>query len=566
MKKIVFVTHEYGDFKGHGGIATYLSVLTESILIRDKEIEVFVLSIEHDKKSKLLKCEKFHLIEIPKLSLREQGLFVLEQLKVIKPDVVELTDYLALGLESLAYRLKEKDSILKDTTFVTVHHTASRECFEWNEQVPIRFASSYIQECFSRERSQMKLSDINVAPSTFMNNYVSKNYNLKSVYTILHPLLLERKKVNITEMEMYSLFKSSFVVNCISRIEGRKNQKLLIQQFIKFIDETNADAYLFLIGNSSYNSIAQEDFRYEIYESIPDNYKNRIKFWGFMNEKSKSIMLGVSDVSVLASPFECLSLSMTESVMQDVPVMCSKYCGFSDYIESTYDEMVFDPFKEDDIKETLKKYYYLNKERKLEITSFQSKGLVEGANFENTVDKRLDLYFSIKNKKNETPLNVNQFFIIDERNYMDILPKEFDANNYCGIIVDFYFDKKNALNSLVSIFCQCIHYFSEGEIICFGGERVINHYINALLDRIPFVVIGMPKIKNKINMRVIDLLDGINSSDDVFNLPHGFIKDELVENENKNFEKICRCREDFCKKLISRAFFNENKINLEGLL
>ena len=564
-RKIAFVTHEFGLFAGHGGVASYLDVLVSKILERTRDYEVFVLTLFFDKKSKLLKDPRLHIITILGNNEHEHGKFVLEYLKKIRPDFVECTDYLSLCLEALTYRAESTENELSHTVFITLHHTASRECFEWNDRVPVRFAPYYIQECCVRERTQMKLSDLNVAPSSFMQEYVTKNYALSDVELIPHPIVVtpksKEKLLKKIEIE-YDLnpFKGKFVINCISRIEGRKGQGHLIQQFVEFLRTTNADAYLIIVGNSSINSVTDTDFKIEFYEMIPDEYKHNILFFDFMNSVGKERIFAVSDLSVLASPFECLSLAMAESVAYEVPVICSKYCGFADYMEHSRDLMTFDPFRKNSLSDVLVYFYGFNRNQRNSILKSQKEGLNRLSAFSESVDRRLRLYENIQIKSDETC--IHNTLVIDEQNYLDLCTKEICSKQYDSILVDFYF-KKSLVLELLRLFHKVCDRFSSGDIIGYTGNHIQTNFINLLSNRIPFFICKVKIDESFYGKPLFKIISNYaSSSTPVFNLldeQEGLVDSITIEPS----EMLINRYNDFLKRMIAMGFYVENLIDLE---
>lgn len=566
MKKIVFLAHEFGLFPGHGGVASYLDILVNQILERNDDVEVHVFTYVFDKKNAALKNKRFKINTITGDNLHEQGVNICKYLKKVKPDYVECADYLALGLESVVYKYESDDNELSDTVFITLHHTASRECFEWNDRIPVKYASPFIQECFARERVQMRLSDLNVAPSSFMNHYVTKNYGLRDVKTVLHPIVVEqcRKEKLLDELKKdfdIEPYKGKFIVNCISRVEGRKNQALLVDQFIRFLKKTNADALLFIIGNSSVNSVTGRNFRNEIYDTIPEEYRKKILFFDFMNSKGKKRMLTISDVSVLASPFECLSLAMTESVGYEVPVLCSKYCGFSDYMGGSVNDMTFDPFKENDLCSKLEKFYNASSAERKNIISEQEKGVKELASFEKTIDARLKLYEEAQSAAKSAPKCSNAL-VIDERNCFDTVDEKIVSRKYDSILVDFYFNK-NLVIILEKWFYNMSSRFRSGDIICYSGESTKQCYVNAVLESRPFFINDIIIGEEDIGTSLADLISKYVQSDTViYSLTD--INDGLPDSvKGQPSYAECNRRDSFNKTLLSNGFYKENLIDLE---
>lgn len=566
MKKIVFLAHEFGLFPGHGGVASYLDILVNQILDRNEDYEVHVFAYVYDKKNAAFKSKRFKINTIKGNNLHEQAINILKHLIKLKPDFVECTDYLALGLESLVYKYQTDKNELSDTVFITLHHTASRECFEWNDRISVKYANEFIKECFARERVQMKLSDLNVAPSSFMNMYVSKNYALKDVQTILHPLMIKtfKKSDLLNEMERdfdISMFKGKFIINCISRIEGRKNQMLLVDQFMRFVARTGANALLFIVGNSSVNSVTGRNFKNEIYETIPNEFKNKILFFDFMNTKEKKRILALSDLSVLASPFECLSLALTESVSDEIPVLCSKYCGFADYMSEFKYEMTFDPFKENDLCEKITAFYNATEKHRAEIMHSQLDNIIDRASFVKTIDYRLELYEKTHEPK-KAVCKSQKALIIDESNYFKIVDEDVLAEGYDSILVHFYFNKY-LVNTLEKWFYKISAKFDSGDIICYSGGAVKLCYINALLESKPFFINDIKFTEKNKGMCFADLVSEYVSSNSLIYSLMDMIEglDDSVKNPPSKI--VCKKREDFSKYLISKGFYSENLIDLE---
>ncbi len=565
MKKIVFVTHEFGLFKGHGGIASYLYMLVQKIISEYNNYTIDILTFAYDKKCTMLKNKRIKLKKIKGSNLYEQGEFICHYLCKLKPDIVESTDYLGLCLNSLVYRMHAKDNELRNTVFITLHHTASRESFEWNEKIPVEKASPFIKECFIRERTQMKLSDLNVAPSLFMQKYVSKNYKLEHVDVIYHPFVYKEKKKNeisekVCKCVDTSFFCKTFIVSCISRVEGRKNQLTLVQQFIKFLESTKVNAALFLIGNSSKNQVTGDDFRIEIYQKIPAAYRSKIHFFDFMDTDQKEAVLSVTDVSILASTYECLSLSMLESILTKTPVICSSYCGLADYMGDIKSHMTFDPFKKDDLFDKIIRYYKMNEAEKERIMQEQEKGLAEKISLDVTVRRRLDLYNKASPSISDAASKV---LIVSYKNFRDIITEEVCESQYSAVLVHFYVN--HMCGEMLAMKCRSFgRLFSQGDVICLSDSSTKVYFIDILHSWHPFIIqkisidrqhIGMT-FENFILSFVYPMLPVYCFNDIITNIMD---KPKIFQNDSHFMH-----RELFRKRLIDGCFYNENIMNLES--
>ncbi|NFO55427.1 glycosyltransferase family 4 protein [Clostridium botulinum] len=569
MKKIVFVTHEFGLYPGHGGIASYLYQLCSLILKLHKgRFKVYVVSSMYDKKCDLLNNDDFFIYSIKEGTLHEQGLSVLKILKSIKPDYVEVAEFLGLALESLIYR-NEVGEELNHTVFITNHHTASKECFEWSSKLPISLAPYHIQEAYQREKIQMLLSDMNESPSNFLANYVVKNYKLSSVRTVRHPVNFEIKSKNDLICEISNKidiesYKEKFVISCITRIEGRKNQLGLVKAFIEFCKESNANAVLLLVGNSSINNITGQDEKLELYKEIPNEYYDKIQIFDFMGNEGKKMILSISDVAVLASPFENFPVAMTEYVYQGVPVIASKYSGCYDFMSGCEQLTSFNPFLEGDLKRIIKNFYELSKEEQNELINTQLLNLKEIVSTKNSVDLKLEMYSKLKIKSQQCSIKNNTIYI-NSKNIFDIISEKsveqcvdivVSDSDECKIVLEKFIHK----NWMKDIYKQ--------SIICIGDD-VIDYNVSTSLIKHKIIILNNVKIKTEdIGKKISELIsEKIIDRDKsfyyfpIYNILRKKNKPNLYEKKSKKL--IPETEVDLYNIILNEIFYRKNSIKLE---
>lgn len=561
MLKIAFVTHEFGLFKGHGGIASYLYLVVAETIKRVNDCEIHILTLDYDKKDSLLNEKNVFLTKIKGDGIGKQGRFVRKYFETHKIDIVESTDYLALCLESLIYKkLHATKSNIAHTTFVTMHHTASRECFEWSSELPVKFAPYFVRECFMRERTQMKLSDINVSPSQFLQNYVMKNYNLDDIKLVYHPFKVVptvQQEDDLTSYLDISQFTGKFIVNCISRIEGRKNQLRLVEQFELFLERTQSNSYLFIIGNNTNDTVTGVDMRFKIYEKIKPAHRQNILFFDFMKAEEKEQILSISSLTVLASTFENAPMSMTESITNKVPVMVSKYCGFSDYMTTCKETMSFDPFKEDDLSKKVELFYNLSDSEKESVVKEQYDNLLLLADFKNTIEGRYKLYSEHSTKK---MISCNTL-ILNHLNCYDLVDESFIHKSQ-GVMVHFYFSKE-ASTKLCSFFETVVGKFEKGEILTYPCEIYCETVRDALNQWVPFYIVGDIFTEEHVGLTIMETIKRyLNVNSWVFPLfdEPGLIKDSMDESVTEHHIKN---RNIFKNSLLDHLFIEENKLNME---
>jgi len=369
-KKIVFVAHEFGMYSGHGGIASYLYNICK-YLLENTEHQIYVMAEMYDNESDLFVNQRFSFSAIPHGDLINKRQAILVKMNEFQPDYIEFADYLALGLHCMIE--KARKNFFHNTTLVTNHHTATRECFEWSTNKDILFASIHTQQLVREEQLQMELSDYNFSPSTFLADYVYIKYKLNEkplffanpFYSKLESRYELRDKYK-DEID-FNLYSESFNIVLITRFEGRKRHNKLVNAFIKLLDQ-NIDCNLFLIGNSTHDPLTNLDCRYELYKNIDEKYIENIFFYDFMTIKQQEKFLAIADLTVMPSCYENQPMAMIECILRGIPVIASKFSGCKDYSPVS---MLFDPFDHDDLLNTISDFINLSKDDRKKIIEQQ---------------------------------------------------------------------------------------------------------------------------------------------------------------------------------------------------
>lgn len=400
VKKIVLITHEFGLMRNGGGIASYLYSYAKELLKKYPKLQVYVITCHLHERCDLLSEERFfaHTLKSSVLSLL--GAEVLELLKHIKPQYVETTDYLGLALESMVYKeLMGKE--LSHTVFMLCTHTASREIYKWGKCGELENAPRRVKVPIGREWAQMALADILISPSTFLRDYVREYYGIQNPWHV--PPIFDYVKYDKADLQkemdgLYDLgeIKGKFVVSYITRFERRKNQQMLVNVFLRFVEEIAPDALLLLVGNSLSDMETGRNLMLEVYETIPDKYKDNIRFFEFAVAEEKKKFFSVSDLSVMTSPYENFPFAMIEAVCCGVPIMTSIHCGCCDYMGDYKELTSFNPFSEEDLFQKLVGFYEMEQEKREAIAAEQMKNLQNLCSYENSVYRKMELYLEME--------------------------------------------------------------------------------------------------------------------------------------------------------------------------
>jgi glycosyltransferase involved in cell wall biosynthesis len=475
--KVTLVAHEFGLFPGRGGIATYLYHLSKGFLEIYNDVEVHVIAIACDQNCDLKKRNNFHLHQLVTGGIETQGNEVLEKLKEIKPDVVEVAEAFGFCLESILYRNcfgKE----LKKTKFVVINHTATKECYEWSLKLPIKMAPRDIQTMYLREKAQMYMADYNTFPAEFLTNYVTKNYRIKNSKILRYtycgrPSKKEEIIKKLQDKIDWEFYKNKFVVSYVSRLEGRKNQQQLVDAFIKFVKETSADALLILAGNSLIDSVTGQDERMKIYASIPSKYRRFIQIFDFVDDKMIEKLCAVTDLTVMTSVFENFPFAMIENVYRGIPILTSKYNGCSDIMGDNKNKMSFDPFKENDLTIKIKGFYELSEQERIEIGKEQYRNMEKMCDPEYSIKEKME-FFSEVTVTGSSKMNSNKIKKLSQKD-LDLIISETPGEEFdlilCQNRIKKFTDKK-----LYEAYGIMIDQCDNNDLIVFG------HNINYDVD------------------------------------------------------------------------------------
>lgn len=402
--KITFVAHEFGIYPGHGGIASYLFQFACVLMKSHSDVEVDVICEVHGGDDALLEQypARFRVHELNgQGSVRQQLENCRQLLREIRPDVVESADF--LGLIKLAVLDKSLGLDFQDTVFLTEHHTASQEIYEWGSDLPAALGPPWVNMNLVNERDQMRLSDANLAPSKFLGKYASNRYELNEemeIFPYPYNVLLKARGETERKQSLFDLEKHGcrFAIVLITRFEPRKNQRRLVQEFCGFLQQLQARGEsidgieLHMAGNSVPMETRAEDYRQHVYESIDEEYLEQIHFWDFLKLEQQDHLIQMADLAVMPSTFENFPVAMIETVLRDIPVMGSIHSGVADYSCRHQEILTFDPLATGNLADNILSFYDAPDEYRVQILEDQKQELNRLVSDQNTVDRKLDYF------------------------------------------------------------------------------------------------------------------------------------------------------------------------------
>ena len=514
-KKIALVTHEFGLMRNSGGIAGYLYTYTKKYLKYDPDVEIYVITCNYHKRSDLLEHRRVHIFQIEKKKLSERGKEVLQYILEIRPDIVEVTDYLGLCLEALVYK-HIVGVELNNTVFLQYCHTATKEIYDWGGFGDVNKAPARVKVPINRELSQTILVDKVMAPSNFLRSYISDHYGIVTPEKVTYALDVDPYDRNELKKEMHLNYQlecmnDRFVINYITRFEDRKNQRMLVSVFLRFLKEIDDNAILILVGNSMESIKTGKNLMLEIYSDIPDEFKENIRFFEFATLEERKKYFSVSDLTVMTSPYENFPLLMVDSVRYGVPIMTSVYCGCCDYMGKYKDNMSFDPFDDNDLFEKMVSFYKCDQFDREDIISVERNELVNLCSLENSLVKKIELYCEVLERNDGKDVDGSGTFFI---NYVEDRRIEVtDGSNVVFIPNDKLHIDPRTLEKIIRV----ISLQPEGYAVSMGKDCLHTDCFDAWQEGYPILFTHMKQASG----RMKDILKTImeERKDHYFSIP-----------------------------------------------
>ncbi|MFB6325697.1 glycosyltransferase family 4 protein [Pantoea deleyi] len=384
-KKICLIGHECGYYKGQGGIATYIEHTAKGFSKLGYEVHTIFLH-GSDLDDPAITCWKIK----DNFSIFKNSKAIDDVLSQIKPDFVEVTDFIGLASYTLAKRAI--NGLDYSCRFITNNHTGIREVWEWGTALNfMECAPPWMIEMYQYERAQSILSDANYSTSHFLADYLSNLHDTKvhtcpSYYPLAEQTIPPVRDKNNT-IEILSL----------GRFELRKKQELLILAACELMVE-GYDLHVTLIGNSGDDFYDRRDYMDTCYGLIPLKLKNKFSFYDFIPYKELQKQYKNYDLFVIPSPYENFPNTALEAINYGLIVAGSKTSGIADMSGPAAEKLCFEKNSVDSIKKMLTGFSSMSREEKEEIRKVQRESLKTLVSFESAIVNRVSQYENIEIK------------------------------------------------------------------------------------------------------------------------------------------------------------------------
>lgn len=131
-----------------------------------------------------------------------------------------------------------------------------------------------------------------------------------------------------------------------------------------------------------------------------EGFAGHIKFWGFVDEKTKTEIFKMSDIYIIPSHFEAQSISLLEAMSNGLPLIGADTTGINNMIKDEDNGLLF-PVGDHFILKNKLKLLIEDEKLRLNLATKSEKYYNENFNYDEWFKKMVEIYLSIYNKNRE---------------------------------------------------------------------------------------------------------------------------------------------------------------------
>jgi glycosyltransferase involved in cell wall biosynthesis len=315
---------------------------------------------------------------IEDITFWKRAVGVIEEIKKLKPDLVNITGYSEFESWIILFYCKINGikTILSNES-TSGDHKRKKIIESLKSFIITRFDGYFNFGTLSKNY----LISLGGKPEKMLvNRNCVDNVNINRIYENTLP---ERDNIK----DLLKLPSKNFIF--VGRLIEYKNLIIMFEAFKIAQDKSNADWGILILGDGE-----QKD---ELLKYIADNNILNISFQKGVSWDKVPYFLALSDVLVLPSYSETWGLVVNEAMACGLPVMVSEHCGCAlDLVKNEGNGYTFSPYNVEKISDLFLKF--MNNEVDLIKMGVVSKEIINSYSLENVAKEMYDSFIKITNK------------------------------------------------------------------------------------------------------------------------------------------------------------------------
>ncbi len=256
-----------------------------------------------------------------------------------------------------------------------------------NIKVVMDYTSLYAEEIVSIVNTDISLNpnirkSYNYSMALYSSQYIKYyHYELKNADYYISASSVADNSILKYGVKKDKIYRCTYGTNFkkVNYVEKNHDQVT----FIYIGRLTHAKGVHYLLN--AFENLHRDDFKLLLIGEDIDNFSSKVSnknvvFVGLIHHDKINEYLKISDVAISASIYDGFSLALLESAAYNLPIICTKNTGISDFIQNYKNGFVVNPFQTDDLIKRIE--YFLNNKEKIKTMSLEIGSIIKNLTWE----------------------------------------------------------------------------------------------------------------------------------------------------------------------------------------
>ena len=222
----------------------------------------------------------------------------------------------------------------------TIHDVSYCKKYKFNSDKSFRQKIGMIYRSIIA-RKMAEISNLIITVSSFAANDIKNEFNLGYMPIYIYHGVAVRSSYS-------PAFRNSNYFIVVSGADPQKNLRIVLEAFSKFRYNSDLPLYLYIVG------ISQEEYLKIYKNEVASSSINNIKIFGKLSHKDVLFLTSNARCTIVPSFYESFGLPALESLMLNVPVICSSTGAIKELANDA--SIYFDPTSADSLLEAIARF------------------------------------------------------------------------------------------------------------------------------------------------------------------------------------------------------------------